>query len=144
MLNKTPLLHQSLGPPFFLFHSFSLSLYFWLIPWSAKADCVTQGILTSFLLSLSYRRLQTTRLWSIKGPQQYCICYQDQLSDSIVKLGAIPLLVRVLCGLSWAILKEMDKLKAQRSHVKVDSKSNFNFPQCRSISISWTTEVKDS
>ena len=27
----------------------SLSLYFWLIPWSVKASCVTQGILASFL-----------------------------------------------------------------------------------------------
>ena len=33
-----------------------------------KADCVTQGILASFLLSLSYRRLQTIRFWSNKGP----------------------------------------------------------------------------
>ena len=31
---------------------------------------MTQGILASFPLSLSYRQLQTTRLWSIKGPQQ--------------------------------------------------------------------------
>ena len=50
--------------------SFSLSLYFWLIPWSAKASCVTQGILASFLLSLSYCRLQTTRFRCIKGFQQ--------------------------------------------------------------------------
>ena len=52
MLIKTPLLHQSFGPlvSFFL----SLSLYFWLIPWSAEAGCVTQGILDSLLLSLSY------------------------------------------------------------------------------------------
>ena len=50
--------------------SLSLSLYFWLIPWSAKDSCVTQGILASFLLSLSYRQLRTTKFWSIKGPQQ--------------------------------------------------------------------------
>ena len=42
MLIKTPLLHQSLGPRvfpsfFFLSFSLSLSLYFWLIPWSAEA-----------------------------------------------------------------------------------------------------------
>ena len=72
MLTETPLLHQSLGPclsfflPFSL--SLSLSLYFWLIPWSAKASCVTQGILASFLLSLSHHRLRTTRFWSNKGP----------------------------------------------------------------------------
>ena len=35
MLNKTPLLHQSFGPPILL--SFSLSLFFRLIPWSAEA-----------------------------------------------------------------------------------------------------------
>ena len=29
---------------------------------------VSQGILVSFLLSLSHRRLRTTRFWSIKGP----------------------------------------------------------------------------
>ena len=72
MLVKTPLLHQSFGPrvclSFFLFLSFSLSLYFWLIPWRAKAGCVTQGILASFLLSLSHRGLWTTRFLSIKGP----------------------------------------------------------------------------
>ena len=32
--------------------------------------CVTQRLLGSFLFSLSYHRLQTTRFWSIKGPQQ--------------------------------------------------------------------------
>ena len=42
LLIKTPLLHQSLGPRVFLsfflfFLSFSLSLYFWLIPWSSEA-----------------------------------------------------------------------------------------------------------
>ena len=31
---------------------------------------INQGILASFFLSLSYCRLQTTRFWSIKGPQQ--------------------------------------------------------------------------
>ena len=63
---------RDLGPCVLLSLSLSLSqsLYFWLIPWSAKASCVTQGILASFLLSLSYRRLQTTRLRSIKWPQQ--------------------------------------------------------------------------
>ena len=44
----------------------SLSLSFWLIPWSSKSGCVTQGILASFLLSLSHRRLWTTRFWSLK------------------------------------------------------------------------------
>ena len=37
---------------------------FWLIPCSMKAGCVTQGILASFLLSLSHRQLRTTRFWS--------------------------------------------------------------------------------
>ena len=50
--------------------SISLSLSFWLIPWSKKAGCITQGILPSFLLSLSHHRLQTTRFWSIKESQQ--------------------------------------------------------------------------
>ena len=63
--NKAPLSHQSLGPRVFL----SLSLYFWLIPWNAKAGCITQGILASFFLSLSHRWLQTTRFQSIKGPK---------------------------------------------------------------------------
>ena len=55
---------------FFLSLSFSLSLYVWLIAWSVKAGCITQGILASFLLSLSYHQLLTTRFRSIKGPQQ--------------------------------------------------------------------------
>ena len=70
MLIKTPLLRQSLGPHVFLSFTFSLSLYSWLIPRSAKASCITQGILASFLVSLSHRRLWTTTLRSIKGPQQ--------------------------------------------------------------------------
>ena len=53
----------------------SLFLYFWLIPWGAEAGCVTQGILTSFLLSLSHRRLQTTRFRSIKGPTNPIVNY---------------------------------------------------------------------
>ena len=53
---------------FFLFLSFSLSLYFWLIPWNAEAGCVTKGILASFLLPLSYCQLRATRFQSIKGP----------------------------------------------------------------------------
>ena len=55
---------------FFLSFSFSLflSIYFWLIPWSMEAGCITQGILASLRLSLSHHRLQTTRFQSIKGP----------------------------------------------------------------------------
>ena len=77
MLIKTPLLHQSFGLRVFLsfsFLSFSLSLSlflslsFWLIPWSAEAGCLAQGILASFLLSLSHRQLRTTKFRSIKGP----------------------------------------------------------------------------
>ena len=42
MLIKTPLLHQSFGPRVYLSVCLSilpvfLSLYFWLIPWSAEA-----------------------------------------------------------------------------------------------------------
>ena len=70
MLNKTPLFHQRLGPHVFLSFSLFFYLYFWLIIWSAKAGCITQGILASFLLSLSYHQLLTTRFRSIKGPQQ--------------------------------------------------------------------------
>ena len=54
---------------FFLSLSFSLSLYVWLIAWSVKAGCITQGILASFLISLSHCQLQMTRFRSIKGPQ---------------------------------------------------------------------------
>ena len=66
MFIKTPLLHQSFGPHVFL--SFFLFLSFWLIPWSGEAGCITQGMLASLLLSLSYRQLRTTRFRSIKGP----------------------------------------------------------------------------
>ena len=61
---KHPCSTRDLGP------CVLLSLYFWLMPWSAEAGCITQGILASFLLSLSYRQLWTTRFRSIKGPQQ--------------------------------------------------------------------------
>ena len=64
---KHPCSTRDLGSLSFLL---SLSLYFWLIPWSVKAGCVTQGILASFHLSLSYHRLRTTRFWSFKGPQR--------------------------------------------------------------------------
>ena len=38
------------------------------------AFCINQGVSASFSLSLSYRRLRTTRFRSIKGPQHfYCI-----------------------------------------------------------------------
>ena len=70
---KTPLLHQSFGSRVFLSFFLSIYTYFWLIPWSAKAGCKTQGILTSFLLSLSHRRLQTTRFQSNKGPTNYIL-----------------------------------------------------------------------
>ena len=66
---KHPRSTRDLGPRVLL--SLSLSLYFWLIPWSSKAGWVTQGILASFLLPLSYHLFQTTRFRSIKGPQQH-------------------------------------------------------------------------
>ena len=49
---------------FFLF----VSLYYCLIPCSAEAGCVIQGILASLLQSLVHRRLRTTRFRSIKEP----------------------------------------------------------------------------
>ena len=65
MLIKTPLLHQSLGPPVVL----SLSLCLFLADsLECESGCVTQGILASFLLPLSHHQLRTTRLWSNKGP----------------------------------------------------------------------------
>ena len=62
-------------PSFFL--SLSLSLYFWLISWNAKAGCVTQEILASLLLSLTHRRHWTTMFRSIKGPQ-HMISHETQ------------------------------------------------------------------
>ena len=63
----------SLALSLFLSLSLSLSIYiyiyFWLIPWNVKANCIPQGILASFLLSLSHRQLQTTRFQSNKGPR---------------------------------------------------------------------------
>ena len=41
-----------------------------LCPKALLVFCISQGLLASFLLSLFYRRLQTTRFRSIKGPQQ--------------------------------------------------------------------------
>ena len=41
MLIKTPLLHQSFGPHVFLLLSLSLSLFFRLIPWSARLSKFT-------------------------------------------------------------------------------------------------------
>ena len=75
MLIKTPLLHQSFGPRVFLSLSISLSLF---LADSLERESqlpLTQEILASFLLSLSHRRLRTTRFRSIKGPthQQYPI-----------------------------------------------------------------------
>ena len=92
--NKAPLFHPSLGPRAFL----SLSLYFWLFPWSAKAGCAAQGISASFLLSLSHRRLRTTRLRSIKGPQQlgwvgWSLGFFQQLSKSVWADHTYPSLV---------------------------------------------------
>ena len=52
---------------------------FWRIPWNLKADCITQGILASFLLSLSHRQLQTTRFQSNKGPR-LCVWALGRLS----------------------------------------------------------------
>ena len=69
MLIKTPLLHQSFGPHICLSVFLSFSVYFWLI---LESQLHTQGILASFLLSLSHRRLRTTRFWSIKGPTLTC------------------------------------------------------------------------
>ena len=51
---KHPCSTRDLGLRVLLSFFLSLSLSFWLIPQSAKASFVTQGILASFLLSLSY------------------------------------------------------------------------------------------
>ena len=59
---KHPCSTRDLGPR--VLPSLSLSLFL------ADAGCVTQGILASFLLSLSYRQLWTTRFQSIKRSQQ--------------------------------------------------------------------------
>ena len=40
------------------------------VPGAFLAFCVNQGISASFSPLLSYRRLWTTRVWSVKGPQQ--------------------------------------------------------------------------
>ena len=47
--------------------------------------CITQGLLASFFLSLSYHQLQITRFWSIKEPQP-SIKY---LSSPIMKIWQI-------------------------------------------------------
>ena len=53
--------------------------------------CVTQGILASFSLLLSYQRLQTTRFRSIKGPQHYivisCVCAYSVAFNSLQPHG---------------------------------------------------------
>ena len=81
---KHPCSTRYLGPCVLLSLSLSLSLslYFQLIPWSVKAGCLTQEILASFLLSLSYHWLWTTRFWLIKGPQQQSTWKRIQNNDS--------------------------------------------------------------
>ena len=59
------------SPCLSFFLSLPLFIYFWLIPWNVKAESITQGILASFLLSLSHCRLWTTRFRSIKGPKMH-------------------------------------------------------------------------
>ena len=55
--------------------SISLSLSFWLIPWSTKAGCVTQGTLPSFLPSLSHHRVRTTRFQPLKDLHRCVGCW---------------------------------------------------------------------
>ena len=62
---KHPCSTRDLGPRVLL--SLSLSLFL-ADSWSAKAGCVTQRLLASFLLSLSCCLLWTARFWSTKGP----------------------------------------------------------------------------
>ena len=64
----------------------SLCLSLWLILCSVKAGCVTQGTLASFLLSLSYPRLRTTRFRSIKGPQHLTAESEDELKSLLMKV----------------------------------------------------------
>ena len=40
------------------------------VPGALLAFCINQGMSASFSPLLSYRRLRTTRFWSVKGPQQ--------------------------------------------------------------------------
>ena len=105
MLIKTPLLHQSFGPrvflSFFLFLSFSFSLYFWLIPWNSKVGCVTQGILASFLLSLSHCRLRTSD--TLKD-QQLVPSYSPKTSISPIEI-LVPLFWWILLPLTHALAK---------------------------------------
>ena len=61
---KHPCSTRDLGPRVLPSLSLSVSLFL------ADAGCVTQGVLASFLLSLSYHQLRTTRFWAIKGPQK--------------------------------------------------------------------------
>ena len=51
--------------------------------------CINQGVSASFSLSLSYRRLQTARSRSIKGPQHQCQVHKRRGFDPWV--GKIPL-----------------------------------------------------
>ena len=105
MLIKTPLLYQSLDPcvflSFFLFLSFSFSLYFWLIPWNSKVGCVTQGILASFLLSLSHCRLRTSN--PLKD-QQLVPSYSPKTSISPIEI-LVPLFWWILLPLTHALAK---------------------------------------
>ena len=90
--------------------SLSLSLYFWLISWNAKAGCVTQEILASLLLSLSHRQHRITRFRSIKGPQYTCILRnlytgQEVTEPNMKRLVQIWKGVRQSCVLSPCLFK---------------------------------------
>ena len=79
MLIKSLCSIRALVPVSAVFLSLPLFLYFWLISWNVKAGCVTQGILASFLLSLSHLWLWTIRFRSIKGPTASPLFFSFQL-----------------------------------------------------------------
>ena len=88
---KHPCSTRDLGPRVLLSLFLSLSLFLADSLEHKSHSCVTQGILASFLLSLSYCRLRTTRFWSIKGPQHTIMSslYWDTPSQVWCNLGSV-------------------------------------------------------
>ena len=101
--------------PVSFFLSLSISLYFWLISWNAKAGCVTQEILASLLLPLSHCRLWTTRFRSIKGPQHRMIpgptYWTIRYAGNCSPLPAGSHTCGLLPQISWSVSQILDELK---------------------------------